>query len=183
MGKIDVSPGPARHLLHPSMTVLATSVDREGNPNIITLSWAMPTSLNPSLVVISVGEGRYSHDLVQEAGEFVINVPSRELLSEVKFCGSRSGSTTDKFEETGLTPTDSKEVGVPRIKECAAHLECELVDEFQTGDHTIFVGRVAAGSVDEEIFDERSGTFDMEKFKPIYHVGGPDFVTSGEKLG
>ncbi|KXA89543.1 hypothetical protein AKJ57_05185 [candidate division MSBL1 archaeon SCGC-AAA259A05] len=172
----------ARHLLHPKLTVLATCVDGEGNPNIITLAWAMPTSIDPSLVAISVGETRYSHDLIHSVGEFVVNIPSSDLLDEVKLCGSRTGLTADKFEETDLTPVDSEEVAVPLIEECPAHIECELVDEFRTGDHTIFVGEIVHGSVEEGIFDESSGTFDMDKFEPVCHVGGSEFVTSGRKI-
>lgn len=183
MEKIDVSPDSARHFLHPSMVVLATSVDEEDNPNIITLAWAMPTSFSPPLVAISVGKKRYSHSLIKNAEEFVLNVPSQELLDEVQFCGSHSGSGTDKFEETSLTQEDSVEVEVPRIKECAANLECELLNELDTGDHTIFVGEIVAASADREKFDRSSGRFDMGQFRPIFHAGGPVFVTSGEELG
>lgn len=182
MVKIDVSSESARHLLHPKMVVLASSLDQEGNPNIITLAWAMPTSFDPPLVAISVGRTRYSHDLIQEAGEFVINVPSEDLLNEVKFCGSHSGSTTDKFRKAGITAVDSEEVEAPRIKECVAHLECDLFDEFPAGDHTIFVGKILAGSVEDDIFDEDSGNYDMGKFEPIFHVGGSQFIGSGKEL-
>lgn len=182
MNKIDVSQSSVLHFLHPCLTVLATSMDDKKNPNIITLAWAMPTSFDPLSVIISVGRARYSHDLIQESGEFVINVPSQELLDEVEFCGSKSGSEIDKFEETGLTPERSEEVEVPRIRECVAHLECEVVDHLRTGDHTIFVGKIVAASVDQEVFDEGMGTFDLDRFRPIFHVGGSRFVTSGEKL-
>lgn len=182
MVKVDVSSDSARHLLHPKMVVLATSLDQEGNPNIITLAWAMPTSFDPPLVAISVGRTRYSHELIQEAGEFVINVPSKDLLNEVKFCGSHSGSTTDKFRKAGITAMGSEEVEAPRIEECVAHLECDLVDGFRTGDHTIFVGKILAGSVDEDVFDEDSGGYIMDKFEPIFHVGGSQFIGPGKEL-
>lgn len=182
MGKIGVSSDSAYHLLHPKLTVLVTSIDQEKNANIITVAWAMPTSVNPPLVAISVGPSRYSHDLIQETGEFVINIPSQELLEEVKFCGSKSGSSVNKFEETSLTSEDSQKLDTPRISECAANIECEVVDELRTGDHTIFIGKILASPVKEEIFDKDSKIFDLDQFKPVLHLGGPNFATSGKKL-
>lgn len=183
MEKINVPPSSSRRLLHPSMAVLVTSGQEKGKPNIITLAWAMPASIDPPLVAISVGKSRYSHDLIRSSGEFVINVPSEDLLEEVRFCGSKSGSKVDKFEASGLTPEDSEEVDVPRIEECVGHLECKLINELTAGDHTVFIGKVLYGSVDENLFDQESEKFDLRQFRPIFHVGGPDFVTSGEYLG
>lgn len=182
MEMIDIPSSSVHHLLHPKMTVLVTSEDENGKTNIITVAWAMPTSSDPPLLAISVGKQKYSNNLIRDSGEFVVNVPEKSLLDEVKFCGSRSGSSVDKFKESGLTRRKSKKLDTPGIDECPVSLECSLFKEFETGDHTIFVGKVEANSVDEEIFDEVSGNLDMDEFNPIFHVGGSEFVTSGESL-
>jgi flavin reductase (DIM6/NTAB) family NADH-FMN oxidoreductase RutF len=180
MGKIDVELELAQRLFSPRLTVLVTSVDKKDKPNIITLSWAMPASFDPPLVTISVGTQRYSHELIVGCEEFVVNIPQISILDKVQLCGSRSGRTADKFAEAGLTSIDSKKVRPPRIKECVAHLECKLVGKFQTGDHTIFVGRVVAASVDEAAFDNKENIMNLELFKPIFHLGGDFFSTSTE---
>ena len=169
--------------LSPRLVVLVTSVDREGRPNIIPLSWVMPTSFEPPLIAISVGIKRFSHNLIESSGEFVVNLPTRHLLNEVMFCGSHSGKSVNKFKETGLTPLKSEKVKPPRIKECVAHLECKLVNKLRTGDHTIFVGEVIASSCDEEVFDEKLNILNLNRVKPLYHRGGPSlryFATIGE---
>ncbi|RJS89048.1 hypothetical protein CW700_05760, partial [Candidatus Bathyarchaeota archaeon] len=66
--------------------VLATCVDQRGRPNIITLGMYMPISFDPPLVCIGVSPKRYSHDLIAESGEFVVNVPSIDLVEAVHFC-------------------------------------------------------------------------------------------------
>lgn len=180
MGKIDVGIELAQRLFAPRLTVLATSVDKNGKPNVIPLSWAMPTSFDPPLVAISVGARRYSHELIAGCEEFVVNIPPISILDKVQLCGSLSGRTADKFTEVGLTSIAGEKVSSPRIKECVAHLECKLVGKFQTGDHTIFVGRVVAASVDEAAFDEKGNTMNLELFKPIFHLGGDSFSTSAE---
>jgi flavin reductase (DIM6/NTAB) family NADH-FMN oxidoreductase RutF len=180
MGKIDVEVELTQRLFAPRLTVLTTSVDKNGKPNIITLSWAMPTSSDPPLVTISVGMQRYSHELIAGCEEFVVNIPPISILDKVKLCGSRSGRVADKFMEAGLTSISSKKVMPPRIKECVAHLECKLVGKFQTGDHTIFVGRVVAASVDGAAFDNKGNIMNLKLFKPIFHLGGDSFSTSTE---
>lgn len=182
MEKQKISSDSARHLLHPKLTVLVTCVGENGEPNIITIAWAIPVSIDPPLLAISIGKSRHSHDLVSESGEFAINIPDRDYLEEVKFCGSKSGSKVDKFAETDLTKKDSEEIEPPIISECIANIECRVTNEFEAGDHTVFIGKIVASLVDENAFDNRSKIFDMDNFSPILHVGGSDFVTSGEKI-
>ena len=179
--KGEVEPTSAWRLLYPRLLVLVTSVGKEGKPNIITLAWTMPTSFDPPLVAISVAGKKFSHKLIEESGEFVINIPPRGLLKQVVFCGSTSGRSVDKFKEADLTPLPSEKVRPPRIKECVAHLECKLVEKFQTGDHTVFVGEVVASSADEGAFDEEL-VLNSDKVEPLLQLGGDYYVTIGEKF-
>lgn len=177
--KIYVSLASAYRLLHPMHTVLVSCVDKAGKPNIITLAWAMPTSINPPLVAISVAPKRYSHALIEETKEFVVNIPTIEILDETVFCGTKSGRNHDKFKETGLTPQPAKKVKPPIIKECVAHLECSLHSQFKTGDHTVFVGEVVEAYADKEAFKEE---YNPEKVKMIFHLGANEFATLETKV-
>lgn len=181
VAKIEIKPASARRLLYPRPLVLVTSMSKEGRSNIITLAWSMPTSFKPPLVAISVAGKRFSHGLIEGSGEFVVNIPPRELLEQVVFCGSTSGRSVDKFKETGLTPLPSEKVRPPRIKECVAHLECRLAEKFQTGDHTIFVGEVVASSADEGAFDKKS-ILNLERVEPLLQVGGDYYTTTRERF-
>jgi flavin reductase (DIM6/NTAB) family NADH-FMN oxidoreductase RutF len=167
--KIETPLSNAYRLLHPMHTVLVTCGEAE-KANIITLAWAMPTSINPPLVAISVRPTRYSHKLIEETQEFVVNIPTMKILKETLFCGRRSGKNHDKFNETKLTPAPAKSVKTPIIKECIAHLECKLKQTFITGDHTIFVGEVIKAYADED------------SFKLIYHLGGNKFTTLSNEI-
>jgi flavin reductase (DIM6/NTAB) family NADH-FMN oxidoreductase RutF len=134
----------------------------------------MPASMNPPMVVIGIAPKRYSHQLIEETKEFVVNIPTMGIVKETLFCGRRSGRMYDKFKEARLTPLPAKMVQPPIIKESVAHLECKLHQQVTTGDHTLFVGRVLTAYTDEGVFDKK---FDLKKVKPIYHMGGDDFVT------
>lgn len=177
--KVNIPLSNAPRLLHPMHTVLVTCIGTDGKANVITLAWAMPTSINPPLVAISVRPSRYSYRLLEETREFVVNIPTMEIVTETLFCGRRSGKTHDKFAETRLTPLPAKSVKAPIIRECVAHLECKLTQTFTTGDHVVFIGEVIAASADEGSFDN---VFDLQKAKLIYHLGGDRFTTLLEKV-
>jgi flavin reductase (DIM6/NTAB) family NADH-FMN oxidoreductase RutF len=177
--KFKVNLSTAYRLLHPMHTVLVSCAGRNGKPNIITLAWAMPTSINPPLVAISVAPKRHSYRLIEETKEFVVNIPTMDILDETLFCGRTSGKNHDKFKETGLTKSRSRKVKPPIIKECVAHLECKLHSQFTTGDHTIFVGKIVEAYADKEVFTEK---YDLKKARMIFHLGANDFATLNSKV-
>jgi len=180
--KVEVDLPLAYRLLHPRHVVLVTCSDKTGKANIITLAWSMPTSIKPPLLVISVRPERYSHRFIEESGEFVVNVPTMEIVRETLFCGRVSGSERNKFEATRLTASPARRVGAPIIKECVAHLECRLVQTVTTGDHTLFVGEILTAYVNEGIFAKTFKTFKVRKVKPVFHMGADRFVTISQRV-
>ena len=159
--------------------VMATCCDSEGKENIITLGMYMPISTKPPLVCIGVPPKRFSHGLIDETGEFVVNTPPIKLKNEMHYCGIESGRQVDKFKETGLTSIASLKVKPPRIKECFGHLECKVVQKHTFGDHTLFVGEVVASSVDEEVIDDKA--LDVLKAKPIIQKNHVYFTVTDMK--
>ncbi len=177
--KVEIELDSASRLLHPRNTVLVTCRGKRNKVDIITLAWSMPVSHKPSMAAISIAPRRLSHRIIQQTGEFVINVPTMDIVRQTLFCGRVSGRTHDKFKEAHFTRLPAKRVRVPLIKECAAHLECMVRKKVIVGDHTLFIGEVVACSVNEGIFDKE---FKIDKMKPVFHIGGDDFATLSDKV-
>ena len=89
----------------------------DGKPNIITVAWAGTVCTNPPMVSISVRPERYSYHLIEESGEFVINLTTRDMAFATDWCGVRSGKDYHKFEEMKLTPGKCSVVNAPLIEE------------------------------------------------------------------
>ena len=145
--------------------VMVTCCEKGGRANIITVGMYMPISSNPPQICIGIAPERYSHDLIFEQGEFVINSPSISLKEKMHLCGIKSGRDFDKFKEFGLTPIPARKVRPPLIKECFGHIECEVVNSISCGDHTLFVGEAVSASADEEVLIGRN--LDALKALPI----------------
>jgi flavin reductase (DIM6/NTAB) family NADH-FMN oxidoreductase RutF len=177
--KTNVTISSAYRLLHPMHTILVSCVGKTGKPNITTLAWAMPTSISPPLLAISLAPTHHSHSLIEESGEFIVNIPTLDLLQAVYACGSLTGRSFDKFKKTNLTPMPAKKVKAPAIRECIGHLECEVESKVSTGDHTIFVGKIIEAYADMGVFTE---SYDLKKARMLFHVGGNNFALLDPKL-
>jgi len=160
-------------------TVLVSCIGKAAKPNITTAAWAMPTSIDPPLLAISLAPKRHSHTLIEESGEFIVNIPTLELLQAVYACGSFTGRSFDKFKKANLTPMPAKKVKAPAIRECIAHLECKVDSKFTTGDHTVFVGKILEAYADMGVFTE---SYDLKKARMLYHAGGNNFAILDPKI-
>ncbi len=167
------------NILHPRQTILCTCKSGD-KANIITLAWTMIVSRSPPIVAVSISPQRFSHNLIKTSGEFTINVPTKEIISEVHYCGSHSGKNEDKFKATRLTPLDGINVNCPRIEECIAHVECKVIDSKKYGDHTLFVGEVVSCLGREDIIS--GNETNIEKVEIPYHLGGKKFAFNKKEV-
>jgi flavin reductase (DIM6/NTAB) family NADH-FMN oxidoreductase RutF len=151
--------------LYPVPVVMVTC--GEEKPNIITLAWVGTVCSDPPMVGIAVRKARHSHRLIEESGEFVVNIPGQELLEPTDRCGHLSGRDTDKFAATGLTPEPASEVKTPLIAECPVNMECKVRQKLELGAHDLFLGEVVAVHVDEECLDDSGRRVDYDRVKPF----------------
>lgn len=167
--------------LFPTPVVLVTTVDRTGKPNIITIAWVGIVSSVPFTLSIAVRPSRYSHALLGDVPELVVNVPTKEIVASSDYCGTVSGRTIDKFAGDGLTAIPADKVTAPLIKECPVNLECRVINTLALGAHDVFISQVIKVHVDEELIDE-SGKVDYGRMAPFVYLG-MDYWTLAEKIG
>lgn len=160
--------------------VIVSCCDIDGKPNALAVGMYMPISIRPPLVCIGIAPQRYSHQLIEETGEFVVNSCSISLEKEMHYTGTTSGRRENKFDNPNLTAIPSLKVKPPRIQECFGHLECRVVQKITAGDHTLFVGEVIATSADEDILTEDMN-LDVLKAKPILQKNHVYFTVTDKK--
>ncbi|MDR3762799.1 MAG: flavin reductase family protein [Acidobacteriota bacterium] len=139
-------------LLNPRPVALITCCDEQGKPNVLTVTWTMPVSHRPPMIAISVGTRRYSHQLIQATGEFVVNIVGQNFQSAIEICGNSSGAVCDKFLRAGLHTVNSRTMRPPRIAGALGYLECCVASSQEVGDHTLFVATVEVAEASEKAF-------------------------------
>lgn len=169
------------NMIYPVPVVMVSVADKEKRPNIITVAWTGTTCTNPAMAYISVRKERYSHGILMETGEFVINLTTEKLAYATDYCGVRSGRDVDKFKEMKLTPIEAQTISAPMIAESPVNIECKVKQILNLGSHDMFLAEVTAVHADEQYMDER-GRFDLQKANPIVYSHG-EYYGLGKPIG
>ena len=171
----------AGNMLYPVPAVMVSCARDGEKPNIITVAWAGTICSDPAMVSISVRKERYSHDIIKETGEFVINLTTGKLARATDYCGVRSGRDVDKFKDMHLTPEASEKVKVPGIAESPVCIECKVKQVMELGSHDMFIAEVQAVRVDESLLDSK-GTLQLAKADLMAYSHG-SYYELGKNLG
>lgn len=169
------------NMLYPLPSVMVTVSDNLGKDNIITIAWAGTINSDPPMVSISVRKSRYSHHMIMEKGEFVINLVTKDLTYAMDYCGVKSGKDIDKFIDMGLTKEKAEFVSVPLIKESPLCLECKVTKVLELGSHDMFLADVISVRADTKYIDE-TGKFDLNSSKLVTYSHG-QYFTLGNPIG
>ena len=178
MSKQTWKPG---NMLYPLPAVMVSCGRKDEKPNIITIAWTGTICSDPAMVSISVRPERYSHDIIEQTGEFVINLVTDSLTRACDWCGVKSGKDFDKFKEMHLTPYKSDITDTPAIEESPVNIYCKVKKIEKLGSHDMFIAEVLGVTVDEEYMDE-NGRFDLTATGIIAYSHG-EYYTLGKKLG
>lgn len=167
-------------MIYPVPAVMVTCGDMEKS-NIITIAWTGIINTDPAMTYISVRKERYSHDIISQNKEFVINLVPRDLVKALDYSGVRSGKNEDKFEKLGLIKEKAENVKSPLIKQSPVCLECKVEKVIELGSHDMFIAKIISVDVDEKYLDE-NGKFDMEKCDLVAYSHG-QYYALGDRLG
>ena len=157
------------------------SCGTEEKPNILTIAWTGIISTVPPRTYISVRPERFSHGLIRESGEFVINLCPASLVRAADFCGMYTGAKVDKFARLGLHPLPSQKVSAPSIAECPLSLECRVFEVKELGSHDMFLADIVAVTVDEALLDQ-NGKLRLDRAELAAYAHG-DYYALGRRLG
>ncbi len=110
--------------------VLLVSQGNKGLPNAMAIGWgSLGIIWRRPIFIVLVRPSRYTYKLIEETGEFTVNVVPPQLKEVVEYCGTVSGRDHNKFKEKQLTAIPSRKVKTPIIKEGMIHFECQVVNQ------------------------------------------------------
>ena len=171
----------AGNMLYPVPAVMVSCKGEDTKANIITLAWAGTVCSDPVMLSVSIRPERYSHDIIEKSGEFVVNLVTEDLTRACDWCGVRSGKDHDKFKEMKLTEYVSDFMETPAINESPVNIYCKVKDILRLGSHDMFIAEVVGVTVDDAYMDEK-GKFDLAACKLMAYSHG-EYFALGRKLG
>ena len=169
-------------MLSPVPAVLVSCGAEGKSPNALTIAWAGTVCSDPPMCSISVRPERYSHGMIVESGEFVVNLCSRAMLKAADYCGVRSGRDEDKLKNAGLSCIRANGMTfAPAIDGAPLYLSCRVQDRIPLGSHDLFLAKIVHVGVREDLLDE-SGRLQLEKADLIAYSHGI-YHAVGDVLG
>lgn len=150
-------------------------------PNALTVAWTGIVSSQPPKTYVSIRPERYSHGLIQESGEFVINLPTAALVKAIDWCGVKSGREEDKFAKMGLTALPVEGFACPLVAEAPLALACRVTDIIPLGSHDMFLADIVSVHVDAGLIGE-DGKLRLAKAGLCAYAHG-EYFALGKKIG
>lgn len=124
----------------------------------LTAAWVTRVSLEPAILLVSVGHERFTYDLMNDSEQFTISLPTVSQVSEARLFGLKSRRDVDKWAQVDH---DLLGDGIPALRHCAARFLCRKTDVIRTGDHDCFVGEVIEAEIlsDEDALPMRGADY------------------------
>jgi flavin reductase (DIM6/NTAB) family NADH-FMN oxidoreductase RutF len=119
------------------VTIITAMAD-DGKPYGLTCNSFASVSLNPPLVLWSLGMYSQGLPIFQNASHFAVNVLG---ASQQALASTFAKSTTDRFAGVSWKPGLGN---APLLADCVAHFQCRAANRYYGGDHVIFLGAVEA---------------------------------------
>lgn len=167
-------------LLAPVPPALVTCGTME-QPNVLTIAWTGIVCTHPAMTYISVRPSRHSYKMIQETGEFVINLPTSAMGRITDFCGMKSGAKVNKIQKCNLTLAEASQVSAPLLADCPVSLECRVTSEQALGSHTMFLAEIVAVQVEERFVDSK-GKLNLQQAGLLAYAHG-EYFALGRKCG
>ena len=124
------------------VTVITTR-DENGRPFGLTANAVTSVSLTPPLILVCVDKTADTYPYFERSKVFAVNI-----LSDTQEGVSRRFATTgiEKFEGIGYHRT---ETGCAVLDDAVGHMDCRIVDSYDAGDHTIYMGEVLSADAND----------------------------------
>lgn len=165
----------------PRPIAFASTMDRDGNPNLSPFSYFNVFSSNPPILIFSPARrvrNNTTKDTLHNADatkEVVINVVSYSIVQQMSLSSTEYATETNEFIKAGLTPIKSETVKPFRVKESPVQLECKVNDIVALGDNggagNLIICEVTRMHIDEKILNE-NGHIDPSKIDLVSRMGG-----------
>jgi flavin reductase (DIM6/NTAB) family NADH-FMN oxidoreductase RutF len=181
------------HAVAPRPIAFASTVDKDGNPNLSPFSFFNVFSANPPVLIFSparsgrTAKTKNTFDNVKEVPEVVINIVNYSLVHQVSLTSAEYEKGVNEFVKAGLTPIPSEKIKPFRVKESPVQLECKVMNIIELGQSggagNLVICEIIMLHIDENILDPETKMIDQQKIDLVARMGGDWYSrASGDSL-
>lgn len=165
----------------PRPIAFASTIDKEGNPNLAPFSFFNVFSANPPIAVFSParngrsGQTKHTYDNIKEIPEVVINMVNYDMVQQTSLASTEYPKGVNEFTKAGFSPLESEMVRPFRVKESPAQLECKVKQVIELGDKggagNLIICEIVLIHISEKVLDANK-QIDPNKIDLVARLGG-----------
>lgn len=165
----------------PRPICFASTVDKDGRPNLSPFSFFNLFGSNPATLIFSpsrrVRDNTTKHTLenVLETMEVVINVVTYAMVQQTSLASCEYPKGINEFEKSGFTPLPSEKVKPFRVKESPVQFECivrEVLPQGQEGGAgNLVICEPVLIHINDAVLNDK-GAIDPHKIDLVARMGG-----------
>ena len=165
----------------PRPIAFASTVDKDGRPNLSPFSFFNVFGVNPTTLIFSPSrKGRdnttkHTYENLKEVPEVVINVVNYSMVEQASLSSTEYPKGVNEFVKAGLTPIPSEKIKPSRVKESPVQFECKVREIIETGDQggagNLVICEILLIHVDDSVIDD-NGNIDPHKIDLVGRMGG-----------
>jgi flavin reductase (DIM6/NTAB) family NADH-FMN oxidoreductase RutF len=175
----------------PRPIAFASTMDKDGNPNLSPFSFFNVFSANPPILIFSparrVRDNTIKHTLinVEATREVVINVVNYDMVHQTSLSSTEYADGVNEFLKAGFTELPSDLVKPFRVAESPVQFECKVNDIISLGTEggagNLILCEVVKIHINEAVLDE-NGTIDQSKIDLVSRMGGNWYSRANQGL-
>ncbi|WP_309610003.1 flavin reductase family protein [Flavobacterium sp.] len=175
----------------PRPIAFASTMDKNGKPNLSPFSFFNVFSSNPPILIFSparrVRGNTTKHTLqnAQETKQVVINVVNYDIVQQMSLSSTEYAEGVNEFVKSGLTPIPSELVKPYRVAESPVQFECKVNEIIELGQEggagNLIICEVLKIHINEAVLDE-NGNIDQYKIDLVSRMGGNWYSRSNQGL-
>ena len=171
---------PTTSLVVPRPIGWISTISPAGVVNLAPYSYFNLCASQPPFVMFASNTRKHSQNYAQSGGEFVFNLATYDLRSEMNQTGAELDETISEPEVAGLEMVPSRVVKPPRVALSPVALECKysqtVVLEGSNGkrtDNSVIIGEVVNIYIDDSVIVD--GMIAVRRMRPIARLGYMDY--------
>lgn len=165
----------------PRPIAFASTIDKNGNPNLAPFSFFNVFSAKPPILIFSparsgrTNTNKHTFENIKEVPEVVINVVTHEMVHQMSLASSEYAKGVNEFAKAGFTQEASKHVKPFRVKESPVQMECKVKEVVELGTEggagNLIICEVVWMHINENVLNEK-GVIDQQKIDLVARMGG-----------
>jgi flavin reductase (DIM6/NTAB) family NADH-FMN oxidoreductase RutF len=165
----------------PRPIAFASTIDKNGNPNLAPFSFFNVFSAKPPILIFSparsgrTNTNKHTFENMKEVGEVVINIVNYDMVQQMSLASSEYAKGVNEFKKAGFTQVESKLVKPFRVKESPVQMECKVKEVVELGTEggagNLIICEVVWMHINENVLNEK-GVIDQRKIDLVARMGG-----------